>query len=92
MGVIHPRLAFVGAEIFAKFCFLAHDFGSRYARKTVKDSKDADHSLVSKNNLNQQMTYWIGVQSRVKVAKKTQNHPHCDVTPREPEIQNETIF
>jgi len=48
MGVTHPRLTFVGVEIFANFCFLAHDFGSRYARKPLKGSNDADHSLGSK--------------------------------------------
>jgi len=48
MGPIHPRLAFVGVEMFANFRFLAHDFGSRYARKPLKRSNDMDHSLVSK--------------------------------------------
>jgi len=43
----------VGVEIFTNFWFLAHNFGSRYARKTLKGSKDADHSLVSKKNLSQ---------------------------------------
>jgi len=48
MGVIHPRLAFVGAKMFTNFLFLAHNFGSRYVRKPFKGSKGADHSLVSK--------------------------------------------
>jgi len=47
MGVIHPRLGFVGAEIF-KICFLAHNFGSRYARMSIKGSKVVDFCLVSK--------------------------------------------
>jgi len=46
MGVIHPRLAFVEVEILTTFCFLCHNFGSRYARKPIKDSKDSDDSLV----------------------------------------------
>ena len=25
--VLHPRLGFVGAEIFTKFCFFVHNFG-----------------------------------------------------------------
>jgi len=48
MGVIHPRLTSVRANIFTKFCVLADNFGSRNARKSIKGSKDADHSLVSK--------------------------------------------
>jgi len=36
------------------------------------------------------MAYWIGIQGLVKVAKKTQNHPH--VTTTEPEIQNKNFF
>jgi len=33
MGVIHPRLAFSGAESFTKFLFLANNYGSRNGRK-----------------------------------------------------------
>jgi len=47
-GVIHPRLGFVGAEIFTNFWDFIHNFGSRYARKPFKGSKDADFGLVSK--------------------------------------------
>jgi len=36
MGVNHPRLAFVNVEIFTNFCFLAHNFGSRYGSFHVK--------------------------------------------------------
>jgi len=48
LDVIHPRLEFVGVEIFTNFCFLWHGFGSRYARKPIKASKDSDGSLVTK--------------------------------------------
>jgi len=37
----------------SKFGFFGHKFGSSYAGKSVKDSKDANHSLVSKPNLSQ---------------------------------------
>ena len=47
-GVNHPRLGFVGAEIFTNFCFFIHNFDSRYVRKPFKVSKDADFGLVSK--------------------------------------------
>jgi len=48
-GCIPPRLGFVGAEIFTKFCFFVYNFGYRYARKSFKGSKDADFGLISKN-------------------------------------------
>jgi len=39
MGVIHHRLGFEGAEIFAIFWCLAHNSSSRYARKSIKGSE-----------------------------------------------------
>jgi len=51
LGVIHPRLEFAGVEILTTFCFLCHNFGSRYARKSVKGSKDSCDSLVSNTKL-----------------------------------------
>jgi len=36
-----------------RMCIWKHNFGSRYARKSVKGSKDADHSIVSNQILNQ---------------------------------------
>ena len=33
------------------------------------------------------MAHWIDVQGRVKVAKKTQNTPTCDVPYRESQTQ-----
>jgi len=54
---------------------LTDNFGSRYVKKSIKGSKDADHSLVSKQNLNQKMSHWIGAHGRVKVAKKRKNTP-----------------
>ena len=55
MSVFHPRLAFVGVEILTTFWCLCHYFGPRYARKSVKCSKDSDDSLVSKTNLSQKI-------------------------------------
>jgi len=65
LGVIHPRFPFVGVEILTTFCFLWHNFSSRYARKPIKGSKDSDDSLVSKNNLSEKLAHWIGIQDRV---------------------------
>jgi len=43
----------VGVDIFPDFSFLGHNFGSRYARKPFKGSKDSDDIPVSKKNLSQ---------------------------------------
>jgi len=51
LGVIHPRLEFVGVEILTTYCFLWLYFGSRCARKPTKSSKDSDDSLVSEKKL-----------------------------------------
>jgi len=48
MGVINPRLAFVVVEILTTLLFLCHNFGSRYAIKLIKGSKDSDDRLASK--------------------------------------------
>jgi len=45
------RAAFLLTLAFTNFWFLIHNFGSRYARKPIKGSKDSDDSLVSKTNL-----------------------------------------
>jgi len=55
MGVIHPRLEFVRVEILTTFWFLWHNFGSKYARKPIKSSKDSHDSLVSKKNLSEKI-------------------------------------
>jgi len=36
---MHPRLAFVGVEIFTNYSFLGPSFGNRYARKAIKALK-----------------------------------------------------
>jgi len=44
------RANYIFRETFlflSKFGFLSHNFGSRYARKPFKGSKNSDHSLVS---------------------------------------------
>jgi len=65
----------------SKTGFLSHAFGSRHASKSVKGSKDADHSLVSTKILSQKMADWVGAQRQVKLAEKTKIIPHNDVTP-----------
>jgi len=53
MGVIYPGSALVGEEMFNNVWFLAHIFGSRYATKPTKGSKDSNDNLVSNKILNQ---------------------------------------
>jgi len=53
MGAIYPGSAFVGVDFFIKLWFLSDYFGSRYARKPIKGSKDAHDGLDSKKNLSQ---------------------------------------
>ena len=63
MGVIHPRLAFSGAEIFTKFLFLANNYGSRNGRKWIKGSKDVEFGLVTKKTWDKK--WLIGLAPRV---------------------------
>jgi len=43
--------------IVTTFWLLSYKFGYRYARKSIKGSKDSDDSLVSKKNKNQKMAH-----------------------------------
>jgi len=56
---------------------------------SIKGSKVADFSLVSKKNLSQKMAHWIGVHGWVKVAKRRKNISTFDVRQRELQTQNE---
>jgi len=75
-GAFLLTVAFVRVQFFTNFCFLIHDFGSRYARNPIKGSKDSDDNLVSKKNLSQKLAHWFGTQGRVKLAKKMKKHLH----------------
>jgi len=72
--------------------FLSHSFGFRDARKPVKDSKDSDDSLVSKNDWAKKMAGWVGAQGKVNLAKKANTCPIYDVTHTKPQIQTEKIL
>jgi len=63
MGVIQPRLPFVGVEILTTFWYLCHNFGSRYARNPIKGSKASDNILVSKKKLDPK-NWCIGLAPR----------------------------
>jgi len=92
MDVIHPNLAFEGEEMFANFCFLAHDFGSRYARKPLKGSNDMDHSLVFKKTRANNILIGLGPRARYTWPKDRKKCPHFYVIPRKPQTQNEKLF
>jgi len=70
--------------MFTKFCFIVHNFGYRYARKSFKGSKDADVGLVSTKILSQNhgpMGWGPGLG---KGGQKSKNTPTCGGPPREP--------
>jgi len=54
-----PEVSVCGPRIFPNFCFFSHNFGSKYASKALKGSKDSDDSLQSKKFLNQKMAIWV---------------------------------
>jgi len=70
-------LLLVKRSDFCQTGFLNHNFGSRYASKSNKGSKDADPSLVSKKCWDKKMSHWIGARGQVKLAKnaKTSCYP-----------------
>jgi len=64
---------------------LSYNFGSRYARKPVKSSKDADFNLVSKTNLKQKKP--VGLEPRArKTPPKIRKTPPLVTTPTEKPI------
>jgi len=92
-GVIDPRLVFVGVEIFTTFCFLWHNFGSRYARKPIKGSKDSDDSLVSKKNLRPNIGPLDWCPRPGKVGHKNAETPPLVTSPQEnPKPKTEKFF
>jgi len=49
--------------------FFSHNSGSRYTRRSIKGSKDADDCLVSRKSLRQKMAHWLGAQGQVNWSK-----------------------
>ena len=93
LGLIHPRLEFVGVEILTIFWVLWHSFGSRYARKPIKVSKDLDDSLVSKKNLNEKIRSLDCRPGPRKVRHKTQKRTNTyDVPQRTPNPKRKHFF
>jgi len=63
---------------------MIHNFGSRYARKPIKGSKDSDDSLVSKKNWSEKIGSLDWHLGPGEVAKNT---PTCDAPAREPKTK-----
>jgi len=85
------QLAKVGPEVanytfcetfrfLSKTGFLSHNSASRYARKSIKGSKDADFGLVQKKNLSQKYGSLGWRTGPDKFAKNSKTCPHCDIT------------
>jgi len=54
---------------------LIHNFGSRYARKSIKGSKDADHSVVSKKRRAKKWLIGLAPRDRYSWPKGRENIP-----------------
>jgi len=71
--------------------FWGYNFGSRHARRSMKEFIDAADCLVSKTSWSQKMAHWIGAQGPSKLVKNLKTCPLCDVTKRKPH-PNQIIF
>ena len=93
LGVIQLRFPFVWVEVLTTFCFLWHNFSSRYARKPIKGSRDSDDNLVSKKNWGKKLVYriWRGWPRKLSQNNEIDTLT-CDSSTREPQTQSERIF
>ena len=71
---------------------MSHNFRSRYARKSFKDSKGADFGLVSKKILSQDNGPMGCGPGPGEGGQKKQNHPHLQQSPSKPQTENENSF
>jgi len=92
MGVMHPRLTFVGVDILTNLWFMGHNFGSTYARKLITSSKDSDDNLASKKCWAKKLAHRIGVQGQVKLAIKPKNTLLVTSPQEHPKPQNENFL
>jgi len=72
--------------------FLGHKFGYRHARRSSKDSIDAEDRLVSTTSLSQNFGPWDWRPGRVKVGQKTENTPNLRASPRRTPYPNQKMF
>jgi len=71
---------------------MSHYFGSKYARKPIKGSKDSDHNLVSKKILSQKNGSLGWGPGPGKFGQKTKTCPPYDVTHRKPKSQTKNLI
>jgi len=84
---------FVGVEIVTTFWFLWHNFGSGYARKSIKGSKNSKDSLVSTKYLGQNVGPFDGHPRPGKVGHKNAKTPPLVTAPQEnPKPKTENFF
>ena len=91
-GVIEPLVSFLGVEISTTFCFLWHNFWSRYDRKTIKGSKNSWDSLVSKKHLGQNVGPIDGRPRPSKLGHKNPKTLHLWRPPKRTLTQNWNFF
>ena len=71
--------------------FLSHNSGSRYARRSIEDSKDADDHLVSKYILSQKNGSFDWCPGPGKFGQKHKNMPSLPPT-ENPEPKTKNFF
>jgi len=71
---------------------LTHNFGYRYASKSIQGSVDADLHLVFNKTLSQKVGQCVGAQGRSKEANISKTCFPCDATSRNPPTENEKRF
>jgi len=64
--------------------FLGHNFGSRHARRSSKNSIDARDYLLSKQSFIQNFGPLDWRPEPVKIGQKNENTPICEPVPGEP--------
>jgi len=79
-------------QLGQKLGFLAHNFGYRYANKSIKGSIDADFDLVFNKSLSQKNGLMGWDPGPAKGGQNFKNTPTCGVPPSEPPIESEKRF
>ena len=75
----------------SKAGFSSHNFGSRYASKSIKGSQNAHYRLVSKKNWAKKWLIRLAPRARHNWPK-TRKHAPSMTTARKPQTQNEIFF
>ena len=80
------------SDFGGKMVFLGHNFGSRHARRSSKNSIDAGDHLVSKQSLSQNFRRLDWRSGPVKVGQKNKNTPNLRASPRRTPHPNKKFF